>query len=191
MLVLGVLPALTSFLPSIPFVSVSNSDDKATRKGGILFLGIAIGAALTFAGGAASYFVVGPKIVRAKIDGIVAEAVGQAIECAVHVDAAASPAQPRAVHEINNLVTNPAGSSGYLMVSVGVEVENAEEVELVKAAEVALRDGILRILSSKTPSELTGQAARDALGQEIAALVEQNVRGAHVTRILFPQFVVQ
>lgn len=152
-------------------------------------LGMVVGLVIAIAAGSIAYFIVGPKIVRAKVDGIVAEAVGQAIECAVAVEAEGAVPEP-AIHEIHNIVVNPAGGRGYLLVSLGIEVASEEEAQKLAGAEVVVRDAILRELASRSATDLSTERQDGSLGLRIGELIGEEI-GVEVRRVLFPQFVIQ
>lgn len=97
------------------------------------------------------------------------------------------------LHILDNLVVNPAGSEGtrYLLVSVAIEPEDPSLVEELASLDVALRHGLLSFLGSKTVRELADISARDALVEEMKAVLSHEVGEDLIHRIYLPQYVIQ
>ncbi|MFQ5538177.1 MAG: flagellar basal body-associated protein FliL [Gemmatimonadota bacterium] len=98
-----------------------------------------------------------------------------------------------AFHVIDNLVVNPAESSGmrFLLTTVAVEATDAGRTNDLAARDMELRDALLRVLGSKTVKELTDIEQRSAIVAEIRAAIEDVVGEGVVSRIYIPQFVIQ
>ena len=100
---------------------------------------------------------------------------------------------PSPIHVIDNLVLNPARSQGsrFLLVSIAVEVADAELSELVSEREFEIRAALILVLGAKSTEELTDIEKRPAIVEEIHdAIVE--IMGPDVVRHVFiPQFVIQ
>ena len=102
-------------------------------------------------------------------------------------------AESAAVHLLENLVLNPAGSGGgrFLLLSVAIEVGNAKAGEAFKNRDAELRDIILTALGTKSVDELTEISRRDQYKQELLDAVNARFGKQAVKRLYFPQFVVQ
>jgi flagellar protein FliL len=97
------------------------------------------------------------------------------------------------VHVLDNLVLNPANSSGsrFLLLTVALEVSGAPVQEQFKARDAELRDIILTSLSIKTVEQLTDISLREQFKTEITTAVEARFGKKSLKRLYFPQFVVQ
>ncbi|MBL8981488.1 MAG: flagellar basal body-associated FliL family protein [Gemmatimonadetes bacterium] len=101
------------------------------------------------------------------------------------------------LHLIDNLVMNPAGSGGtrFLMLSTAIEFKDAAMVEQFKARDAEVRDLVLRVMGAKTVEQLSDMAVREVIRKEVAdslaMLVPKKTRKKAITRIFFPQFVIQ
>lgn len=98
-----------------------------------------------------------------------------------------------AIHVLDNMVLNPAGSGGsrYLLMTVAIEAGSATIVESFKARDAELRDIVLSTLGTKAVDQLTDMAAREGFKTEIITAVDERFGKKSVKRIYFPQFVVQ
>ena len=98
-----------------------------------------------------------------------------------------------ALHVVDNLVVNPAGSGGgrFLLTSIALEAHSPDEVAGLEARDVELRDALLLVLAARTVDELSDISNRAAIASDLMTAVERVV-GAHVVNRLFiPQFVIQ
>ena len=98
-----------------------------------------------------------------------------------------------AIHVLDNMVLNPAGSGGsrYLLLTVAIEVGSPAALENFKARDAELRDIVLSTLGTKQVEQLTDMTAREQFKVEIIKAVEERIGKKSVKRIYFPQFVVQ
>jgi flagellar FliL protein len=97
------------------------------------------------------------------------------------------------VHAVENLVLNPAGSSGtrFLMVNATFELKDGATEQLMKDHEAEVRDHILGLLGKKTVDELTDMARREGLKKEVIDAVAPLFPKGAVKKVFFPQFVIQ
>jgi flagellar FliL protein len=96
-------------------------------------------------------------------------------------------------HSLENLVLNPAGSSGtrFLMVTAAFELKDAATEQFMKDHEAEIRDRILALLSKKTVDELTEPGQRETIKKQVLdAVIPIFPKGA-VLKVFFPQFVIQ
>ena len=98
-----------------------------------------------------------------------------------------------AVHLLENLVLNPAGSGGsrFLLLSVAIEAGSATATTEMTARDAELRDIILTALGSKTVEQLTDMSLREGIKSEVQAAISARFGKTSVKRLYFPQFVVQ
>lgn len=160
-------------------------------------------------GGASGAVFIGPMVAKkmGKTTPIVVAAEGDHGEAAAadgeHADPAAAEdhgkpaeggaAEAAAVHLLENLVLNPAGSGGarYLLLSVAIEVGNAKAGEDFKTRDAELRDIILTALGTKTVEDLTDITHREAFKTELQTAINARFGKKAVKSLYFPQFVVQ
>ncbi len=162
---------------------------------------IAVGLAV---GGGTGAAVVGP---------MVAKKMGKVLVPAVHADSAGGESEAAAkegekgakeggkgkegpvsaMHLLENLVLNPAGSGGsrFLLLSVAIEPGNTKATEDFTTRDAELRDIILTALGGKTVDELVDMTVREKIKVEVQAAVNGRFGKASVKRLYFPQFVVQ
>jgi flagellar protein FliL len=98
-----------------------------------------------------------------------------------------------AVHNIEGLVLNPAGSGGtrFLLASLALELVDSTTTETLKQRDVEVRDAVLRVLGSKNVVELTDMAARPLLKQQLQMAVDSLFGAETISAVYFPQFVIQ
>jgi flagellar FliL protein len=98
------------------------------------------------------------------------------------------------IMKLDNLIVNPAGSDGarFVMASVAIQLETAEEATLLKEKEIELRDGVTTVLGSMTLQQLYAPDARTQLKTKIAALLKPMLDDDEAAPIVWlPQFVIQ
>lgn len=175
---------------------------KKGPKGAVL-VGALVGTLLL--GSAAGVFAVGPMIVKKSGYDVVPGAHGAASgdsAAAEGEDAAAGgedagkegEATGSALHLIDNLVLNPAGSGGarFLMLAAAVEFADSKLVDEIKTRDAEARDVILRVMGARTVEELSDMSNRERLKQELAdSLGALFKKKKQIRRIYFPQFVIQ
>ncbi len=101
------------------------------------------------------------------------------------------------LHLIDNLVMNPSGSGGtrFLMLSAAIEFKDAAMVEQFKARDAEVRDLVLRVMGAKSVEQLADMPTRELIRKEVAdslaMLIPKKNRKKAITKIFFPQFVIQ
>lgn len=100
---------------------------------------------------------------------------------------------PRPIHQLENLVVNPAQTQGmrFLVVTVAFEAHDETTVRELERRDVEVRDVVLRLLAAKTITELTSMATRDTLKRELLEIMADRFGPGRVHEIYFPQFVIQ
>ena len=159
---------------------------------------IAVGLAV---GGGTGAAVIGP---------MVATKMGKVVQHAAHADSASvegeaegkpgkegekgkEGAAASAMHVLENLVLNPAGSGGsrFLLLSVAIEAGSSKANDDFTARDAELRDIILTSLGGKTVDELVDMSVRERIKVEVQGAVNARFGKNAVKRLYFPQFVVQ
>lgn len=94
---------------------------------------------------------------------------------------------------IENLVLNPAGSNGsrFLMLNATFELKDEAAKEAAKDKEAETRDIILALLSKKPIEVLADIGQREEIKKEVLAAVAPIFPKGVVTKVFFPQFVIQ
>jgi flagellar FliL protein len=155
---------------------------------------IAMIAALAIAGtglgAAAGALVVAPKLIARQAgtaDSTHAAAADEGGE------AKGEGAAEKKVIRIDNVIVNPAGTSGtrYLMASFGLEVGDAEAEKRITDHEIEVRDRITSILETQTLASLTAPWARDSVKQKVTASIREITGSKTSLRVFVPQFVIQ
>lgn len=102
-------------------------------------------------------------------------------------------AEGGAVHRIDNLIVNPAGSQGrrFLMMSVAIEVPDSKIEAQLREHDAQLRDAILGALEGQSINVITGLGGRDSVRAAIQRVVEPMVADAEYVHVYLPQFVLQ
>ncbi len=155
-----------------------------------LTLGLAIGA------GSGS-LVVGPLIADpAEVDGRALTPEQLEAQCAALFEEWGDDrraAAPAAVHTIENVVLNPAGSQGtrFLLASVGFGLREAAGAEQMAGRDAEVRDLVIRVLGSRSVTELSEATLRDSIKEEMRDEVTRLLGPDAVLDVYFPQFVIQ
>ncbi|MEO8945570.1 MAG: flagellar basal body-associated FliL family protein [Gemmatimonadaceae bacterium] len=97
------------------------------------------------------------------------------------------------IYQLDNLVMNPAASGGahFLLMSVALQLKDAGSLETLKGRDAELRDAILRLFSRKTIDQISDISARDEFSTELMVVLNKMFGDGTVTKIYFPQFVIQ
>ncbi|MEQ1857872.1 MAG: flagellar basal body-associated FliL family protein, partial [Longimicrobiales bacterium] len=107
-----------------------------------------------------------------------------------HGAPAAEPAE--ALHQIEDLVVNPAGSGGtrFLVAAVSLDADPEAQEELT-ARDSEARDLLLTVLASRTVEQLSEVSHREVLRTELKDVLNGMLGHEGVHRVFFPQFVIQ
>jgi flagellar FliL protein len=147
--------------------------------------GLAVGATLGFT-------LLGPKLSHKAATPAVSAVAAAAKSDSKDTEVKKGDAPP-SIYQLDNLVMNPAGSGGahFLLMSVALQVKDAGTLETLKGRDAELRDAILRLFSSKTIDQVTNISARDQFATELTGVLGKMFGAGTVTKIYFPQFVIQ
>ncbi len=96
-------------------------------------------------------------------------------------------------YEITELVVNPAGTEGtrYLLLSIGLEVRSARDLDRIEQREVVIRDAIITMVGRRTVSELANLDERNDLKLEMGIMINQILGRRAVQNLFFTQYVMQ
>lgn len=136
-------------------------------------------------GGAVGGLVIAPRLGNAQAE--------EVVEVAADEHGSAEPAAAALVHQIENLVVNPASTNGarFLLVTTAIVVVDAASLEELKLRDAEIRDRIVDLLSGRTIDELADPSRREALKTDLATAIGALFEKGVVTRVLLPQFVIQ
>lgn len=107
---------------------------------------------------------------------------------------ASAEASPRGVIvPVEDLVVNPRGtSSRYVLVALGLEVENAKQGErLRQELMIPVRDRVIAIVTSYSLEELQMAGVRDSLRARIRTELEHMLPEIQLRNVYFSKFVIQ
>src|SRR4051812_12841878 len=140
---------------------------------------IMVAAIFAIVGGAAGAAFIGPRLARSTAKVATAPDSSQVAEGSIHL--------------IENLVLNPAGTSGtrFLMAAVAIETKSSTENDRMNKRDAELRDVILAVLGARTIDQLSSLAHRDALKKEVIDSVNAMFGPGVARSVYFPQFVIQ
>ncbi|MGQ0766210.1 MAG: flagellar basal body-associated FliL family protein [Gemmatimonadota bacterium] len=180
--------------------SASDAEAPSTprRPRRVVLIGMLVGGLV--AGVAAGLVAIGPMVARssgyvvtAGADSAAAEGEGGHGEGDGEAAGRAAPS----VYLIDNMVLNPAGSGGtrFLMLATAVEFSDGKYEEEMRVRDVEVRDVLLRVVGARTVEELAETSFREKLRRELADSLSQLFpkaeRKTAITRVFFPQFVIQ
>lgn len=148
-------------------------------------------------GGASGAFMAGPALARK----LVPKAPMTAEDSAKAAEEAEKKAEKEGGKEgavakvflLDNMVLNPAGSSGsrFLLVSIALRLKDAAVEEDLKARDAEVRDALLKVLGAKHVEELSDIAQREALKEELKKALDAIIKPGSIKGLYFPQFVIQ
>lgn len=167
--------------------TVSSVESGVERSGGgilLAILALVVGLAV---GGLVGVFGVGPILAKRIAVETLATPVSR------DVGFAGQSKEPGVIYQLENLIVNPAGSQGtrFLLVTLAVELDDPVTAAELERREAAARDAVLRVLGSKTATELADITAREALKAELLETLTGVVGAGEVRRLYLPQFVIQ
>jgi flagellar FliL protein len=91
------------------------------------------------------------------------------------------------------MVINPNETEGmrYLVVSMGVQLNNQGSLEDVQRNEVIIKDAVNTLLSQKTVQQLQDVESRMTLKQEVGVVINSILDDNAVRNVFFTKYVMQ
>ncbi|MBK8014114.1 MAG: flagellar basal body-associated FliL family protein [Deltaproteobacteria bacterium] len=86
---------------------------------------------------------------------------------------------------------NERGSARYLKATMDVQVAQKEAVDDIERAKPAIRDSLLRYLSSLSVEDTSGEEAKIKIQKQLIARVEKIIGEGKIHKLYFQEFVVQ
>jgi len=104
-----------------------------------------------------------------------------------------APMQVGLFYEINDIVVNPAGTSGkrFLVMEMALETNEQTVVDEATGKEIWIRDAIISILTRKTPEELLDYSMQNELKKEILNTMNRKLTTGKFTKIFFKRYIMQ
>lgn len=94
---------------------------------------------------------------------------------------------------IDDIVINPAYTNGQrlMLTSVALELRKEKDYHDAKNKEIAVRDAIISILSSKSVQKLTEVGYKDSLKIEIRQNLKNSLPNSEIDYVYFTKYIVQ
>ncbi|MBU1701715.1 MAG: flagellar basal body-associated FliL family protein [Candidatus Eisenbacteria bacterium] len=164
-------------LPSLPKIPT------AVAKIAVLVLVIAVTAVISF--------VVITKVLAPRLNAPVDEEL-IAGEVAPEPETAPSP-PPSLIHSVDEIIVNPAGTSGRRFLKVGVtfELEGEGVVEEMAARNPQIRDLLIREFSSRGLEEAVDPVLREEIRESILIKVNEILVNGKALNLYFTDYIVQ
>lgn len=124
---------------------------------------------------------------------VIAPQLGAAAESAVEQPPKPEPRAPAVIHQVENLVLNPANTNGgrFLLVTASIVVRDDGALAELTERDAEIRDRIVGLLSARSIEYLGDPTNRDLLKADLAAAIGALFEEGVVRRVLLPQFVIQ
>jgi flagellar FliL protein len=177
-------------------------DDKPAQKGfSKLFLFGGIGVGVILVGVALALFVLKPMMSGSEGGAQVEQTKSNADQHSARPETKKKRAKsdghgeaaPALVYAIKDIVVNPAGTGGtrFLSVSFGFELDSPELTAAFEERELAVRDALITILSSKTVVQLTDAKEKEIARYQIKKRLEQLLNTDEISGVYYTDFVLQ
>lgn len=96
-----------------------------------------------------------------------------------------------AIYPLHTFVVNLAADSSYLRVQIQLEFNGQAVPKRFFIRQVPIRDELLKLLASRTPSELTSSDGKQELKEQVKQTVNGILKREEVKNVYFTQFVMQ
>jgi flagellar FliL protein len=96
------------------------------------------------------------------------------------------------IFNIEDLIINPAGTSGQrlLLLSVGFGVKDEEKLKLLRENEVVIKDMVINTVSQKTLNTLSSIELKDSLKVELAEQINGAYPKANIKNVYFSKYLI-
>ncbi len=163
-----------------PEAAADAAAPKSKKK--LLIIIIAAVLVLTLIGGGAAFFLLGNK--------------PDAEQQAEHeAEASEEDAHPPVYEKLETFTVNLADGESFLQAEISLQLADVKMQEKVKMHMPEVRDGLLRLLSSKSAEEISTLEGKDKLAAEVQSNVNEilGVKKAAegVKKVLFNAFIIQ
>ena len=100
---------------------------------------------------------------------------------------------PGNIYTVQDIVINPAGTSGsrFLSISFAFELKSKSHKRKFEKKEAAIRDALITILSSKTVAQLTDPKQKEITRYQIKKRLEKLLKLKELAGVYYTDFVLQ
>lgn len=104
-----------------------------------------------------------------------------------------SETQEEFLFVIKDLIINPAGTNGqrYLLTTIGFNVSSEAARKEMEKKELAVRDALNSILTSKTMDDLIDVSKREMLRHEIYERCKELIKSGKLQSVYFSKYIIQ
>jgi len=95
-----------------------------------------------------------------------------------------------AIFPLDTFVVNLSGNR-YIRVQIQLEFVERDIPRRFYTRLVPVRDGIIALLATRSPEDLSSQKGRDNLKNDVKQMVNEVLRREEIKRVYFTQFVIQ
>jgi flagellar FliL protein len=108
-------------------------------------------------------------------------------------EATQADAKEQHIYVVKDLIINPAGTNGqrYLLTTIAFNVNSEEALKGLEKKEMAVRDMLNSILTSKSMEQLIDVSKREPLRQEIADQAKEMIQGGRLLSVYFSKYIIQ
>lgn len=94
---------------------------------------------------------------------------------------------------IKDLIINPAGTNGqrYLLITIGFNVSSETARREMEKKELAVRDVLNSILTSKTMEDLIDVSKRELLRHEVFTRCKELIKSGKLQSVYFSKYIIQ
>jgi flagellar basal body-associated protein FliL len=100
---------------------------------------------------------------------------------------------PGVFYEIKDIVVNPADTKGerYLLVSLGIELNEKQDLDIMKKHNPIIRDRIISTLAQESMNDLSSIQGRHKLKVDLLNTINDIVKKKMVRNLFFTEYVMQ
>ncbi|MBX2989621.1 MAG: flagellar basal body-associated FliL family protein [Bacteroidetes bacterium] len=97
------------------------------------------------------------------------------------------------IYAVKDLIINPAATNGqrYLLTTIAFDLSSNDALKSLEKKEMAVRDALNSILTSKTMDQLIDVSKRESLREEIAGKVANLVDHGTLQSVYFSKYIIQ
>lgn len=97
------------------------------------------------------------------------------------------------IYMVEDVIVNPAESQGeqFVLVNIAFELKEEDDIKRMEKREPKIRDMLIKIISSKTITQLDGADDKEALRLEIKENAAKLVPPNHLANVYFVNYIIQ
>lgn len=94
--------------------------------------------------------------------------------------------------QMDEMIINPKGSPNrYVALEIGLEVNDEEEAATIDGSLIAIKDRIIRTITSRTLDDLQKSELRDTLRDQLRTELQPYFGEATLRKVYFSKFIIQ